>query len=392
VSLRPAASETVMSRPTEPTPNPAAGAPAAPAPSSLRELRCQIDQLDLQILELMNRRAGIAAQIGRVKNDRGEEVFSATREQEVLQNVLGVNRERGGPLSDACVQAVFREIISGSRAIEKVIKIAYLGPEYSFSHIAAVERFGQAVGLVPVDTITAVFEQVNRGHVDLGVVPLENSTDGRISDTLHMFAQLPHLPVCGEIRLAVHHNLLANCEPQDIRRVYSKSNALSQCRAWLSKNLPNAALRELASTSAAAEQAQSEAGSAAVASRQAAVRYGLRVLFSEIEDFPNNETRFAVLGRRRCGRTGNDKTAVMFRVPHSSGALVDALGVFKDAGINLTWIESFPARLPRPEYIFFVDFPGHADDVPVGQALAALAVHCHEVTVLGSFPAAAPVG
>jgi chorismate mutase/prephenate dehydratase len=355
---------------------------------SLRDLRNQIDKLDLQILKLINDRASVAAEIGKFKNDHGEDVFSPAREEEVLQNVLQVNEKNGGPLDAGTVRAVFREIMSGSRALQKVIKVAYLGPEYSFSHLAAVERFGQAVEFIGVGSIAAVFEEVNRGHVDFGVVPIENSTDGRVADTLDMFMRMPHLHIGSEIRLHIHHNLLANCEQQEIRRIYSKPQALSQCRNWLSKNVPHALLKEVSSTATAAELAQREPGAAAVASRQAAVRYGLRILFADIEDSPYNETRFAVIGHQKSARTGHDKTAVMFRIPHNPGSLVEALDVFKQNKINLTWIESFPAKVAKPEYIFFVDFEGHTEDPKVSRALKALAEHCEEMTVLGSFPMA----
>ncbi len=281
---------------------------------TLRHLRSQIDRLDLHILKLVNERASLAAEIGRVKNDHGAEVFSPAREEEVLKNVLDSSK---GPLDQSTVRAIFREIMSGSRALQKVVKVAYLGPEYSFSHLAAVERFGQAVEFVRVGSISAVFEEVNRGHADFGVVPLENSTDGRVADTLDMFMRLPQLKICAEIRLRIHHNLLANCEQQEIRRIYSKPQALSQCRNWLSKNVPHASLHEVASTATAAELAQREPGAAAVASRQAAVRYNLRILFADIEDSPYNETRFAVIGNRESRRTGKDKTAIMFKIPHN---------------------------------------------------------------------------
>src|SRR5438067_12417911 len=275
--------------------------------ATLRSLRSQIDRLDLQILKLVNERASLAAEIGKVKNDQGNEVFSPAREEEVLQNVLEANK---GPLDAATVRAIFREVMSGSRALQKVLKVAYLGPEDSFSHLAALERFGQAVEFMRVGSIAAVFEEVNRSHADFGVVPLENSTDGRVADTLDMFMRLPQLKICAEVRLRIHHNLLANCEQQEIRRVYSKPQALSQCRNWLSKNVPHASLHEVASTATAAELAQREPGAAAVASRQAAVKYGLRILFSDIEDSPYNETRFAIIGTQEAPRTGNDKTAI----------------------------------------------------------------------------------
>src|SRR5213593_4646797 len=193
------------------------------AAASLKHLRTQIDRLDRQILKLVNKRASLAAEIGKVKNDHGAEVFTPAREEEVFHNVLSSNK---GPLDEATVRAIYREIMSGARALQKVLKVAYLGPEYSFSHLAAVERFGQAVEFVRVGSIAAVFEEVNRSHADFGVVPLENSTDGRVADTLEMFMRLPQLKVCAEVRLRIHHNLLANCEQQEIRRVYSKPQAL----------------------------------------------------------------------------------------------------------------------------------------------------------------------
>lgn len=355
----------------------------------LKSLRAQIDKLDLQIVKAVNERAALAADIGKIKQEQGDDIFSAAREEEVFQNVLQASK---GPLDAGCIRAIFREIMSGARALEKILKVAYLGPEYSFSHLAAVEKFGQSVEFVPVVSIAAVFEEVDRGHVDFGVVPVENSYDGRVADTLDMFLTLPHLTITGEIRLQVHHNLVANCEVQEVRRVYSKPQALSQCRNWLSKNMPSALLKDVSSTAQAAELAKLEPGAAAVASRQAATRYGLRILFASIEDSPYNETRFAVIGNHKAGKTGNDKTSLVFRVQHNPGSLVNCLEIFKQNKVNLTWIESFPARTSRPdklEYIFFVDFEGHQEDPRVGRTLKALQEHCLQVTVLGSFPMAA---
>src|SRR5437588_14442 len=363
---------------------------AAPASSnrtlaSLKNLRTQIDKLDLHILKLVNERAKLASEIGKVKNDQGGEVFSPAREEEVLQHVLEANK---GPLDDATIRAIYREVMSGARALQRVLKVACLGPEFSYSHLAAVERFGQAIEFQLVGSIAAVFEEVNRGHADFGVVPLENSTDGRVADTLDMFIRLPQLKICAEIRLRIHHNLLANCEQAEIRRVYSKGQALSQCRNWLSKNVPHAAIVEVSSTANAAQLAKTEPGAAAVASRQAAVRYGLRMLSTDIEDYPFNETRFAVIGMQEVDRTGNDKTSLMFKVPHKPGALVDALNVFNQNKVNMTWIESFPSRAAKPEYVFFVDFEGHAEDPKIKRTLSVLAGHCEKLTILGSFPQA----
>ncbi|HZU36104.1 MAG TPA: prephenate dehydratase [Gemmataceae bacterium] len=359
------------------------------AAGSLRQLRSQIDKLDLQILKVVNERARLAAEIGRLKTDQGSEVFNPAREEEVYQHVLEANK---GPLDAATIRGVFREIMSGARALQRVLKVSYLGPEYSFSHLAAVERFGSDIEFIRVGSIAAVFEEVNRGHTDFGVVPLENSTDGRVADTLDMFMRLPQMKICAEVRLRIHHNLLANCEQSDIRRVYSKPQALSQCRNWLSKNVPHASLHEVASTAVAAELAQREPGAAAVASRQAAVRYSLRILFSDIEDSPDNETRFAVIGTQESPRTGHDKTGVMFRIAHTPGSLVQTLDVFRQNKLNMTWIESFPARSAKSEYVFFVDFEGHIEDPKVKRALAALEQHCEEIHVLGSYPVATVSG
>ncbi len=357
--------------------------------ASLRHLRSQIDKLDLQILKIINARAQLAAEIGKIKNDHGSDVFSPAREEEVIHNVVQASK---GPLSQDTIRSIFREIMSGSRALQKVLKVSYLGPDYSFSHLAAVERFGQSVEFIRVGSIAAVFEEVNRGHTEFGVVPLENSTDGRVADTLDMFMRLPQLKICAEVRLRIHHNLMANCEQQEIRRIYSKPQALSQCRNWLCKNVPHASLHEVASTATAAELAQREPGAAAVASRQAAVRYGLRILFEDIEDSPYNETRFAVIGPEACERTGNDKTAIMFKIPHSPGSLFDALGAFKQSKLNLTWLESFPAKSAKAEYVFFADFEGHQDDPKVKRALAALEEECEQLSILGSYPVATVCG
>lgn len=351
----------------------------------LKALRAKIDKLDLDILELANKRAAIAAQIGKVKSSQGGEVFSAAREEEVLQNILAANK---GPLQEVSLKAIFRELISASRGLQRVQRVAFLGPEYSYSHIAALERFGETAEYMRVGSIAAVFEEVNRKHVDLGVVPLENSTDGRIADTLDMFIRMPNIKICSEIRMLVHHNLLANCEQTAIQHIYSKAQALSQCRNWLSKNMPHASLHEVASTADAARLATSSPNAAAVASRQAAVRYGIRVLYANIEDYTNNETRFAVIGQHDSAKTGHDKTAIMFQVPHKPGSLVDILELFKSNKINLTWIESFPYRQAKGEYVFFVDFEGHHDDPKIKKALTAAEGMCESLSVLGSFPMA----
>ncbi len=366
----------------------------APEPTpDLPSLRGQIDQLDLDILAALSRRASLAEQVGKVKSTTGGEVFSASREEVVLGNVLGANR---GPLGAATLKAIFRELISGCRALQKVNRVAFLGPEYSYSHLAALERFGESVEYIRVGSISAVFDEVTRKHADFGLVPLFNSTDGRIADTLDCFVRMPAVKICSEVRLRVHHNLLSNVEPQSIRRIYSKAQALGQCRHWLSKNMPHASLHEVSSTADAARLVSTEPHAAAVASRQAAVRYGMGVVFSNIEDQPDNETRFAVVALHdsgpcaTAGGAGSDKTAMVFQVPHTPGSLADVLAIFKATGINLTWIESFPVPGRQGEYVFFVDFDGHQSDPGVADALAQLNAVCESVQVLGSFPHAKP--
>lgn len=354
----------------------------AKAAQQMKSLRAQIDKLDQQVLKLINERAECAVEIGQLKSESQSEVFSPAREEEVIQNLLSNNK---GPLNPVTIRAVYRELMSGARALQKMLKVSFLGPEYSYSHIASIERFGHGVEFVGVGSIPAVFDEVNRGHADYGVVPLENSTDGRIADTLDQFLSLPMIRICAEVRLRIHHNLLANCQQQEIRRVYSKEQALSQTRNWLSKNIPQAQLIPVNSTSAAAELALREPGAAAVASRQASVRYGLKLLFEHIEDNPQNETRFAVIGKGVTDRSGRDKTAIVFQTSNQPGSLLDALLVFKNNKINLSMIESFPARTGKGEYVFFVDFEGHTDDTKVKKTLDMLEKHTKQIVILGSF-------
>ena len=355
--------------------------------AQIKSLRTTIDKLDLQILKLVNERADSAGEIGRLKNENSSEVFNPVREEEVLKNVLEANK---GPLDEVTIRAVFREIISGSRALQKIIKVAYLGPEYSYSHLAAVERFGHAVEYMRVGSIMSVFEEVNRSHVDYGVVPLENSTDGGVSDTLDMFMRLPHLKICAEVRLRIHHNLLANCDQEQIRRVYSKPQALAQCRNWLSKNLPHADLKDVSSTAVAARAGaagtrggggRQPAGSGEIWPADAVQRY--RRLSAQRDPL----RRHRPSGSRPL-RHGQNR-------PHVQGAAQSRLAgggldVFKSNKLNLTWIESFPAKSEsgKSEYMFFVDFEGHVEDPKVKRALGTLETHCEQLVVLGSFPIA----
>ena len=354
---------------------------------SLAGCRAKIDSVDQELVKLMNERAKIALEIGKLKNDHGIAAYAPAREDEVLARVVELSK---GPLTPRCIRAVFRELISGSRSLEKELRVAFLGPAYTYSHLAAIHRFGQSVELVPVSTIAAVFEEVNRRQVDFGLVPLENSTDGRVGDTLDMFARLP-VKICGEVQLRIHHNLLGKCNRAEVEEVYSKPQALSQCRNWLAKHLPGARLIEVTSTTTAAQLAQDKPGAAAIASLQAGVHYSLNVLAADIEDQAGNLTRFAVIGLETSLRQGNDKCALMFEISHQPGALADAMMVFKRNRLNLTWIESFPIARPAGGYLFFVELEGHESEARVRKAIASLGRKSLRLEVLGSYARMAPV-
>ena len=362
--------------------------PHAVKQAGLAALRSQIDKLDRELVERMNQRASLAGQIGKIKQSNGQQTYDPSREETVLEKVASNN---DGPLSNESLKAVFRELISGSRAIEQHLRVAHLGPAWTYSHLAALHRFGSSVEFVPVASISAAFEEVHAGHSHYGVVPLENSTDGRIADTLDNFSRLP-VKICAEVPLRIHHTLLAACDRAAIREVYSRPQALSQCRNWLARHLPNAQLIEVTSTSAAAEKAATKPHAAAIASRQAGVHHGLNVIAENIEDVADNTTRFAVIGHADASRTGKDKTALMFETEHKPGGLADALSIPKKQKLNLTWIESFPLPGKERGYIFFVELEGHRDDLRVRRAIQALEKRCKRVVVLGSYASAAAVG
>jgi chorismate mutase/prephenate dehydratase len=349
--------------------------------------KTRLKRIDRDLLKLLNERAKIWQRLVKEADPADVAELSALRSEEALSQLVEANK---GPFSGRAVRAVFREIGSGCRELVGQPRIAVLGPLHSYSHLAAIERFGQSVEFVPVSSISAVFEEVNRGHAEYGLVPVENSTDGRIADTLEMFTRLP-VRICGEVQLAIHHTLLGKCPRDEIKEVYSKPQALSQCRNWLAKHLPAARPIEVTSTSTAAQLAKEKPGAGAVASLQAGIHYGLDVLAEQIEDNPNNLTRFAVIGEQSGRRTGNDKTAMMFEVEHRPGALADAMGIFKRNRLNLTWIESFPIPGGKRAYLFFIEMEGHENDARVRRATAALEKKTLRLEILGSFAATPPI-
>ena len=356
---------------------------------SPKQLRRQIDKLGRDLLKLLNQRAKLVRELDRAKLQEQQWVAAPADpdDEAELAQLLRANK---GPLPEQAVRSLFRELNSAAHALTRRLRVAFLGPEYTYSHLAALERFGTSAELVPVGGIAAVFEEVRRGQSDLGIVPLENSTDGRVADTLEMFARVP-VKICGEVQLHIHHCLLANCERHEIGEVYSKPQALSQCRNWLSRHLSTARLVEVTSTAAAAQLAAQKPGAAAIASRQAAVQHGLRVVAENIEDNPNNVTRFAVIGHESAPRTGKDKVALMLQIDHRVGALADTLAVFKRNRLNMTWIESFPIPDKPGAYLFFVELEGHESDLRVRRALAALEKKTLRLEVLGSYQQTEPV-
>jgi chorismate mutase/prephenate dehydratase len=356
--------------------------------AAMADLRRKLDAIDREILAAVNRRAEVAQEIGRVKQNGKQCIFDPRREAEVLDRLTADN---AGPLPAEAVRTIFREVISAARAIQTPTRVAYLGPEFTFSHLAAIERFGQSAELMPVGTIAAVFEEVERGQAEFGVVPMENTTDGRVSDTLDCFSR-SSARICGELPLRIHHCLLGVGTRDEVATVYSKPQPLSQCRNWLAKHMPHAALHEVASTGEAAQIAHGDPHAAAVASAQAGVNYGLPVLAKNIEDQPDNITRFAIISREPAKRSGNDKTALMLEIAHQPGALADVMTVFKRNRLNMTWIESFPIPGHRGRYLFFVEFVGHPSELKARRAIASLAKKALRLEILGSYAQGEPVG
>lgn len=353
----------------------------------LEKFRQQIDQIDEQIVKLLNDRAKVVVEIGKIKHSHKAPLFAPDREKLILERIRALNQ---GPLTNRCLEAVYREVMSGSLALEKPLRIGFLGPAGSFSHAASARRFGSSVEYVPLSEIPGVFEEVSRGHIDYGLVPVENSLHGGVVDTLDAFLQ-SSAKICAEVLITVHHNLLAREPWEQIKTIYSKPEVFSQCRNWLSTTAKDRDVQACASTSRAAELASQQSGVAAIGSALAGELYGLRMLFENIEDNPDNVTRFFVIGREPARRSGDDKTAIMFTTAHKPGALAEVLDVFKENGINLTDIEKRPSKKVNWEYYFFIDAQGHADDAAMKAAIEQARKHCLQLTVLGSYPRATEV-
>jgi chorismate mutase/prephenate dehydratase len=349
---------------------------------SLEKLRKQIDKLDAQLVKLLNERVSVALEIGKTKKEQGGEIYVPSREKAVFERICDLNKE--GPLPDKSARAIYREIMSAALALESNLKICYLGPPATFTHQAARSKFGASVEYHPAGSIADVFAAVENGNADYGVVPIENSTEGAVTHTFDQFTGTT-LKICAEIYLPISLCLMASVPREKVSRICTKQEALGQCRRWLNANMSGIEFDAVNSTTLAAEMA-SKSDCAAVASKFAAELYGLDILAENIQDVSGNTTRFLVIGRTPSDPTGEDKTSIYFGIKDKVGALHDALDTLKNNGINMSKIESRPSGDKVWEYVFFVDFEGHASDENVQKALKELEEHCAVLTVLGSYP------
>jgi len=348
----------------------------------LKTLRDKIDALDRKIVKLLNSRTRIILNIAKEKRKSGKNIYVPERESQILRRISSFTH---GPLNKEALKEIYRQIMSSSLQLEKSLRIAYMGPEASFSNLAALKKFGSQVGYASCASIADVFLEVERGSADYGVVPIENSIEGAVTYTLDVLVD-SDLKICSQIILEVTHNLLSNCAKGKIKKIYSNPNVFGQCRGWLKENFPSAEQVEVSSTTRAAEAASKEKNSACIASLLAAEAYKLRVAASHIEDSPNNITRFFVIGKISAGKTGHDKTSILFSIKDRVGALHDMLMPFKKNKINLTKIESRPSKKKAWDYYFFVDLKGHKDEPGVAKALLELENKCKFLKILGSYP------
>jgi chorismate mutase/prephenate dehydratase len=349
----------------------------------LQRLRAEIDRLDEEVLQRLSRRAEIAHEIGRVKG--GAVVYRPEREAQVLRRITELNR---GPLNDGTVWHIFREIMSACLALEQPLRIAYFGPEGTFTESAAKKHFGSAPNFAALATIDEVFRAVESGNADYGVVPVENSTEGAVGRTLDLLLQMP-IRICGEVMLRIHQHLLSKAERmEDVKRLYSHSQSLAQCHEWLNRNLPTLARVPVASNAEAARMAAEDAESCAIAGEAAAARYGLNRLAHDIEDDPNNTTRFLVLGMHDAGPSGRDKTSLVCSAQNKAGAVYGLLEPLARHGVSMSKFESRPSRTGLWEYVFYVDVDGHQSEERVQRAFAELRERAAFVKVLGSYPCA----
>ena len=367
---------------------PTEGATGPESPTLLEGIRRQIDDVDRELVALLNRRAGLSVQVASVKRNSGTATYHPAREHQVVQNAVAAS---SGPLAPAHLRAIWAEILSASRDLQRPMRVAYLGPANTFSHraaeVAARLRFGTFAEYIPCRSFGEVFATTERGNADIGVVPVENSVEGSVGGVLDMFAESP-LVISAEIRLQITHYLVGRGPMSNVQRVYSHPQALGQCRNWLVQNLPNAQTIETSSTASSAERAAADPEGAGISTEAAGVQAGVGVLARSIQDHAHNTTRFAVLGRQVAARTGRDRTGILFVTQHRPGTLQQVLRQLSERQLNLTRIESRPSRRGTEpwEYFFFVDFDGHPDEPVVAEALGAMRDACQTLKVLGAWP------
>lgn len=349
----------------------------------LDKLRKEIDEIDNEILNLLNQRANIVIDIAHIKRNENAKFYSPEREKQILERLTVLNK---GPFPNETLKVIYREILSASLSLEEPLKVACLGPLATFTHLAALRHFGSSASFVPVSSIKDVFDAVETGKAEFGVVPIENSNEGVISYTLDMFMDY-ELKVSAEVMLDINHNLLSKSgDKTKIKKVYSFSPATAQCRRWIQLNLAGMPIIEATSTANAAELASRDDEAAAIASDLAAKVYNLRFVEKNIEDSKHNFTRFLVISKEFPKRSGRDKTSIMFSLTDKPGSLYNSLEPFKKAKINLTKIESRPSKRKAWEYIFFVDMEGHIDDKKLKKAIDAVKDNCLYLKILGSYP------
>jgi chorismate mutase / prephenate dehydratase len=349
---------------------------------NLQRHRKAIDKLDEQIVKLLNERTRHVYEIGGIKLKAGEEVYAPHRELEVLDRVSKLNK---GPVTTEALRAIYREIMSCALALQRSLTVAYLGPEATFTHQAAIRRFGSSLLYVAFNTITDVFHEVSRRRAEYGVVPIENSTEGVVTHTLDMFVD-SDVKIVSQIVMPVQQCLMARCRQSQVIKLFAHPQSLAQCRGWLHNNLPHVEVMETSSNARSAERAAAEQGCGAIAGALAAERYGLNILAADIQDNAANATRFLVLGRQCSPPTGRDRTSLMISVSDKVGALHSALAPIRRYNINMTKIESRPSKRKAWEYFFFLDCDGHVEDPNVGKAIEQLSKHCDLLKVLGSYP------
>jgi chorismate mutase/prephenate dehydratase len=351
-------------------------------PRTLEELRAQIDAVDTRLLELLNERADLVHEVGEIKRRQGLEIYAPEREDALLQRLVSISR---GRLPARSIRAIYREIMSAALALEEDLKIAFLGPAGTWTHQAAVSKFGNSVAYVPQTTLADVFREVEHRHADYGVVPLESTTEGAAHHTLDLFADSP-LKICAQIRLPVESHLMASTPDRELSTLCSTREIFGECRRWIADRFPHARLVEVASTSEAASIAAADPASGVIGSALLADLHGFAMRERSVQDSPALPARFLVIGHRTCPRTGNDRTSIVFSVRDEPGALQDALEPFHRLRVNLAKIESRPMSGGDSGHLFHVDVAGHGTDPEVQTALEELRALCTRVKILGSYP------